>query len=48
MVLSSARALVSRSHCARLPGPAPQDAGSSVTSAPWSASAWNSPGNRTS
>ena len=38
-VLSSALALVSRSHCARLPGPAPQDAGSSVISAPWSASA---------
>ena len=48
LVLSSALALVSRSHCSRLPGPAPQDAASRMIAAPRSASIWNSPGNRTS
>ena len=47
-VESSARARTSSSHCSRLPGPAPQEAGSSTTCAPWLARRVNSSGKRTS
>src|SRR5882757_5301952 len=47
-VESSARARTSRSHCSRLPGPAPQDAGATMTVAPRLPSSWYSPGNRRS
>ncbi len=47
-VVSRALARTSSSHCSRLPGPAPQDAGTTTNCAPASPRVWNRPANRRS